>query len=75
MMGFLPMCGVALFSLEKISKGIIFLFLFLLCAFPCPASDKVLVLCYHDIPEVASAPDDVPRHIFVKQLEYLVLAK
>lgn len=65
--------GAALFALEKISKIIfpVFFVIILLCALPCPAADKYVVLCYHDIPEVASSPDDIPQHIFVRQMEYL----
>ena len=65
--------GAALFASEKISKIIfpLFFVIVLLCAFPCRAADKYVVLCYHDIPAVASSPDDIPQHIFVRQMEYL----
>ncbi|MDH4267955.1 MAG: polysaccharide deacetylase family protein, partial [Deltaproteobacteria bacterium] len=56
---------------EKVFKVFFLFSLLLLCAQPGYGADKFTVLCYHDIPEVASAPEDIPRHIFVKHLEYL----
>jgi biofilm PGA synthesis lipoprotein PgaB len=39
-------------------------------ASPGLASDKFIVLGYHDISEKVTAPDDVPPDLFVRQLEY-----
>lgn len=63
--------GAALFVLRKAFKAILVLSFLVLPAPSGQAADKFIVLCYHDIPEVASTPEDVPRHIFVKHLEYL----
>jgi biofilm PGA synthesis lipoprotein PgaB len=54
----------------KIFKTVIFVFI-LLWPLPGQGAEKYLILCYHDIPEVAAAPEDVPQHIFVKHIEYL----
>lgn len=64
--------GAGCSVLAKVFRKIIIV-LFLLLLFPLPAAgaDKFITLCYHDIPEAAFSPYDVPRHIFIKQLEYL----
>ncbi|MBU3947337.1 MAG: poly-beta-1,6-N-acetyl-D-glucosamine N-deacetylase PgaB [Proteobacteria bacterium] len=57
--------------LEKISRVAIYAVIVLLFAWPCVASEKYMVLCYHDIPVKASDSMDVAQHIFVNHLEYL----
>lgn len=56
---------------EKVFKQVILVVVILLLSFPCGAGDSFLVLCYHDIPKKATLPEDVPQHLFVKQLEYI----
>ena len=65
------MCGEGSVLSERIIRILVIVFLTLNFAFPCSAEDSFLVLCYHDIPKRATVPEDVPQHIFVKQLEYL----
>lgn len=55
----------------KVFKKIIVALILLFIPWPAAGADKFIILCYHDIPEVARTPYDVPRHIFIKQLEYL----
>ncbi|MDY6843065.1 MAG: poly-beta-1,6-N-acetyl-D-glucosamine N-deacetylase PgaB [Thermodesulfobacteriota bacterium] len=58
--------------LKKVFKKLVhIIFVLSLFVLPCGAEGEFLVLCYHDIPRIASLPEDVPQHIFVKQLEYL----
>ena len=71
MMVNLLMYGEGSVLLERIFRILIVVLFILLFAFPCNAADRFLVLCYHDIPKRATVPEDVPQHIFVKQLEYL----
>jgi poly-beta-1,6-N-acetyl-D-glucosamine N-deacetylase len=54
----------------RIFKVAMIVFL-LIWPIPGQGAEKYLALCYHDIPEVATAPEDVPQHIFVKHIEYL----
>src|SRR5512138_3261744 len=65
-----PRYGADSSMCEKIFRTAILLFL-LLSPIPARGAESYLALCYHDIPEVASTPEDVPRHIFVKHIEYL----
>jgi biofilm PGA synthesis lipoprotein PgaB len=65
------MCGAVISGLRKIFKALVIAACLLLPVHPAGAADTFLVLCYHDVPKKASALEDVPQHIFVKQLEYL----
>jgi biofilm PGA synthesis lipoprotein PgaB len=65
------MCGEDIVLLEKIFKILVVVVSILFLPFLCGAADEFLVLCYHDILKKATLPEDVPRHVFVKQLEYL----
>lgn len=65
------MCGEALSLLKRNFKIVIVCLSILFSLSPCEAADSFMVLCYHDIPRNALTPEDVPQHIFVKQLEYL----
>ena len=65
------MSGEGFVLFEKISEKIALVLCVILLAFPCGAAESFSVLCYHDIPEKVSFPEDVSQHIFVKQLEYI----
>jgi len=65
------MCGEVSLVLEKVFKQLVLMAVIILFAFPCSAEDSFLVLCYHNIPKEATFTEDVPQHVFVKQLEYL----
>ncbi len=65
------MCGAVISGSRRIFRGLIIAAWVLLAAHPAAAADTFLVLCYHDVPQKASALEDVPRRVFVKQLEYL----
>ncbi len=71
MMAILQEFGVDCSASVKVFRKIIIALFLLLLPLPAAGADKFIVLCYHDIPEVAVTPYDVPRHIFIKQLEYL----
>lgn len=65
------MSGEGFVLFEKISEKIAIVLCVILLTFPCGAAESFLVLCYHDIPKKAILPEDVPQHLFVKQLEYI----
>ncbi|MGC8811227.1 MAG: poly-beta-1,6-N-acetyl-D-glucosamine N-deacetylase PgaB [bacterium] len=71
MMAILQEYGVGCSVLAKAFRKIIIVLFFLLIPLSAAGADKFITLCYHDIPEVAFTPYDVPRHVFIKQLEYL----
>jgi len=71
MMAILQEYGVGSLVSARVFKSIIFLLILLFIPISAAGADKFIVLCYHDIPEVAFTPYDVPQHIFIKQLEYL----
>lgn len=71
MMAILQAYGACSLASAKVFKKLIFLLILLLFPLPAGGADKFIVLCYHDIPEVAFTPYDIPRHIFIKHLEYL----
>jgi len=71
MMAILQEYGVGYLVSARVFKRIIFLLILLFIPISAAGADKFIVLCYHDIPEVALTPYDIPQHIFIKQLEYL----
>lgn len=70
-MEILQMFGVGCSASARVFKKLILALFLLLIPLPAAGADKFITLCYHDIPEVAFTPYDVPQHIFIKQLEYL----
>lgn len=70
-MGVLQVYGAGCSASAKVFRKIIIALLLLFIPLPAAGADKFITLCYHDIPEVAFTPYDVPRHVFIKQLEYL----
>ena len=56
---------------NNLSRGLLIAACLLIVVQPVGAADSFLALCYHDIPARASVLEDVPRDVFVKQLEYL----
>lgn len=70
-MAVLQAYGAGCLASAKVFRKIIIALLLLFIPLPAAGADKFITLCYHDIPEVAFTPYDVPRHVFIKQLEYL----
>jgi biofilm PGA synthesis lipoprotein PgaB len=64
------MCGAVISGLRRVFRALL-IAANLLLASSALAADTFLVLCYHDVPKRASVLEDVPRGVFVKQLEYL----
>lgn len=65
------MYGAVISGSRRIFKVLVIAACLLLAVQPAGAADTFLALCYHDIPEKTSVLEDVPRSVFVKQLEYL----
>ncbi len=71
MMANIQAFGAARSTSARVFRKLLVLIALLFSPLPAVGAESFLVLCYHDIPQVASTPYDVERHVFVKQIEYL----
>lgn len=65
------MYGAATSGFGRVFNRALLCAVLVLCASTCSGEDTFLVLCYHDIPVRAQVPEDISRHHFVNQMEFL----